>query len=81
MILLYRVRGYRLGEKPHRTGHKPRGGRNGHQARQPENHLSQWRWANPTRRQFRMATKPIDDELRELKRIERHVLQDQHKGR
>ena len=37
--------------------------------------------ANPTRRQFHIAAKPIDDELRELKRIERHVLRDQHKGR
>lgn len=36
---------------------------------------------NPTRRQFRKAAKPIDDELRELKRIERDVLRDHRNSR
>lgn len=36
---------------------------------------------NPTRRQFRKAAKPIDDELRELKRIERNVLRDHRNDR
>ena len=35
---------------------------------------------NPTRRQFRKAAKPIDQELRELKRIERNVLRDHGKS-
>jgi hypothetical protein len=36
---------------------------------------------NPSPRQFRDAVKSIDGELRELKRIEQHVLRDERKRR